>query len=85
MTDVHIDAVVSYFQSLQDRICDGLAALDGGAEFADDQWERGTGLGGGGRSRVLSEGQLFERAGVNFSRVTGRALPASATAATSIH
>jgi coproporphyrinogen III oxidase len=72
-----IDAVKRYLLDLQDSICDALADEDGCA-FSEDSWDR-TG-GGGGRSRVLEEGKLFEKAGVNFSHVFGDGLPPSATA-----
>jgi coproporphyrinogen III oxidase len=64
---------VSYFQDLQDRICTGLAELDGQAAFREDSWQRPGG--GGGRSRVIEEGGLFEKAGVNFSEVFGTMAP----------
>ena len=79
--------VRKYLLSLQDRICDGLEKEDGGASFVEDAWERdhendaGPALGGGGRTRVLEKGAVFEQAGVNFSHVTGASLPPSATAA----
>jgi coproporphyrinogen III oxidase len=63
-----IDRAAAYFRSLQDRIVAELERLDGG-KFREDQWTR-TG-GGGGRTRVLSDGALFEKAGVNFSDVFG--------------
>ncbi len=63
---------------LQDRICRALAAADGGAEFREDSWERPGG--GGGRSRVLAEGTVLEKAGVGFSHVHGTQMPPSATA-----
>src|SRR5688572_8249628 len=79
-----IDRAAIYFQELQDRIVAGLEELDGG-RFREDRWTR-TG-GGGGRTRVLSEGALFEKAGVNFSDVHGEfskelaaSLPGSGTA-----
>ena len=59
-----------YFRDLQDRICAGLAALDGGAGFREDLWQRDGG--GGGRTRVLTDGAVFEKAGVNFSEVHGQ-------------
>jgi coproporphyrinogen III oxidase len=62
------DRVVDYFRGLQDRIVTALEAIDG-QRFREDSWER-TG-GGGGRSRVLMEGGVFEKAGVNFSDVHG--------------
>ncbi len=74
---IDIESVSAYLQTLQDRICDALSAEDGNA-FLEDRWERDAG--GGGRTRVLAEGQLFEKAGVNYSLVHGDHLPASATA-----
>jgi coproporphyrinogen III oxidase len=76
---MQIDQVRSYLLGLQDTICEALAEEDGQATFFEDQWQRPEG--GGGRSRVLSEGAVFERAGVNFSHVKGAELPASASAA----
>ncbi len=73
-----IQTVKDYLLRLQDHICSGLASLDGKA-FSEDSWEREQG--GGGRSRVLEEGSVFEKAGVNFSHVHGDRLPGSATAA----
>ncbi|MCK5263113.1 MAG: coproporphyrinogen III oxidase, partial [Gammaproteobacteria bacterium] len=72
-------AVKEYFLSLQKSICDGLANEDGKADFITDEWQRKNG-GGGGITRVLTDGSIFEQAGVNFSHVTGGQLPASATA-----
>ena len=72
-----LSAVRAYLLDLQDRICAAVEAEDG-ARFAEDSWERPEG--GGGRSRVLSEGAVFEQAGVGFSHVFGPGLPASATA-----
>lgn len=63
------ERAVTYFRSLQDRIVAGLEAVDG-RQFHEDSWERPGG--GGGRSRVLLEGGLFEKAGVNFSDVHGQ-------------
>jgi coproporphyrinogen III oxidase len=62
-----------YFESLQTRICDALAGEDGSATFKSDRWER-TG-GGGGLSRVLANGRVFEKAGVNTSAVHGQLRP----------
>ncbi|MFN5559225.1 MAG: coproporphyrinogen III oxidase, partial [Opitutaceae bacterium] len=59
--------VERYLTELQDRICAALAADDGAASFVEDAWTRAEG--GGGRTRVLSDGALFEKAGVAFSRV----------------
>lgn len=63
------DRASAYFQSLQDRICSALEKLDARAPFREDCWERAGG--GGGRSRVLTDGGVFEKAGVNFSEVHG--------------
>jgi coproporphyrinogen III oxidase len=71
-------AVESYLRGLHDRLCTALEAVDGGAKFQRDAWTRTEG--GGGDSRVLADGTLFERAGVNFSLVHGDKLPAAATA-----
>jgi coproporphyrinogen III oxidase len=70
-------AVRAYLLSLQDRLCAAIEAEDG-ARFREDLWERPEG--GGGRSRVLAEGAVFEQAGVGFSDVFGAALPPSASA-----
>ena len=71
--------VKAYLLELQDRICEAMAEEDGQVEFKEDRWEREAG--GGGRTRVLYEGAVFEQAGVNFSHVHGDTLPPSATAA----
>jgi coproporphyrinogen III oxidase len=63
------DPIVSYFLSLQDRICQTLETLDGSVRFREDAWQREGG--GGGRTRVLADGSVFEKAGVNFSDVHG--------------
>jgi coproporphyrinogen III oxidase len=73
-----IDQVDIYLRTLQDRLCETLQRADAGAHFAEDAWIRAAG--GGGRTRVLKLGKVFEQAGVNFSRVAGDTLPASATA-----
>ena len=70
--------VKNYLLDLQDRICAALEAEDGQARFVEDRWDRAGG--GGGRSRVLTEGAAFEQAGVGFSHVFGDQLPPSATA-----
>jgi coproporphyrinogen III oxidase len=69
--------VKQYLTGLQNRIVGRLGTLDGN-EFRRDAWTRPEG--GGGVSCLIEEGKLFERGGVNFSHVTGNALPASATA-----
>jgi coproporphyrinogen III oxidase len=72
-----IELVKRYLTGLQDSICEALSGEDG-QSFAEDSWERSGG--GGGRSRVLEQGDVFEKAGVNFSHVHGDGLPPSATA-----
>jgi coproporphyrinogen III oxidase len=85
---ISLEQVRRYLLKLQDGICQELEAEDGKAAFIEDAWKRGeqeknteSALGGGGRSRVLSKGAIFEQAGVNFSHVSGASLPSSATAA----
>lgn len=73
-----IAAVKEYLLALQDNICEQLAAEDGAAEFTEERWEREQG--GGGRTRVVADGAVIEKGGVNFSHVFGDQLPASATA-----
>jgi coproporphyrinogen III oxidase len=70
-------AVSAYLTGLQDRVVASLERLDGGA-FRRDEWTRDEG--GGGVSRLIEDGALFERGGVNFSHVMGKSLPPSATA-----
>jgi coproporphyrinogen III oxidase len=72
-----IQSVRDYLLGLQDRICAALAELDGREKFKEDLWQRDAG--GGGRSRVLAGGAVFEQAGVSFSHVHGQGLPATAT------
>jgi coproporphyrinogen III oxidase len=74
---MNLEAVAEYLAGLQQRIVAALEALDGGS-FATERWERAEG--GGGVSRIIEEGGVFERGGVNFSRVRGAQLPASASA-----
>jgi len=84
-----LTAVRCYLLNLQEQICRELAEEDGAAEFGRDEWSRENAkndratdkpnLGGGGLTRVLSEGAVFEKAGVGFSHVRGNALPPSAT------
>jgi len=78
MNKPDILAVKNYLLGLQDRICGALESEDGVEKFREDAWERPEG--GGGRTRVLADGKVFEQAGVNFSHVHGRDLPASASA-----
>lgn len=79
MSEVSLQAVKDYLLGLQDRICEELAEEDGSATFREDSWDREQG--GGGRSRVLENGAVIEKGGVNFSHVFGNQLPPSATAA----
>jgi len=74
---VNADALHQYFAGLQRRIVAALEEIDGAA-FRSDAWQRPQG--GGGLSQVLEEGSVFERAGVNLSRVQGDRLPPSASA-----
>jgi len=84
MQQVNSVAVREFFIQLQQRICQQLEQQDGQATFLQDDWQRDPaehqGLSGEGRTRVLSEGLVFEQAGVNFSHVFGEQMPASATA-----
>ncbi len=72
-----LEQAKDYLLGLQDRIVANLEHLDGKGKFVEDAWQREEG--GGGRSRVLRDGGVFEQAGVNFSHVFGRSLPPSAT------
>lgn len=72
-----IARVSDYLQSLQDSICTSFEQIDGVARFREELWQRPGG--GGGRTRVIAEGGLFEKGGVNFSHVHGSNLPPSAT------
>jgi len=79
MSDIpNIDDVKAYLLGLQENICAALEAEDGEAKFVADSWDRIEG--GGGTSRVMTNGKVFEQAGVNFSHVMGDKLPGSATA-----
>jgi len=75
----HLERVKDYLLTLQDALCESLTTLDGGERFREETWDRPEG--GGGRSRVIEEGALFEKGGVNFSHVYGEKLPPSASAA----
>ena len=61
--------IAERYQSIQNEICSGLEALDGGAAFVEELWERDGG--GGGRTRIIQQGNVIERGGVNFSAVHG--------------
>jgi coproporphyrinogen III oxidase len=73
-----IAEVERYLKLLQWRICDALEAEDGGAKFGIDEWTREN-AGGGGTTRILADGAVFERAGVGFSAVAGNTLPPAAS------
>ena len=62
------EAVISYLLSLQDAICDALEKEDGTGKFLHDDWERAEGehLSGGGRTRVMNDGAVFESAGIKY-------------------
>ncbi len=81
MNNILIDkeAVKTYLLNLQDSICRTLQHFETNAAFREDKWQREEG--GGGQSRVIENGDVFEKGGVNFSHVFGAELPASATAA----
>ncbi len=70
--------VETWLRDLQDRLCAAIEAADGSARFSEDAWQRAEG--GGGRTRVMKNGAVFEQGGVNFSRVEGSRLPPAATA-----
>jgi coproporphyrinogen III oxidase len=70
--------VEKFLHDLQDRLCAALESADGGAGFVEETWTRTEG--GGGRTRVLKNGAVFEQGGVNFSHVEGERLPPAATA-----
>ncbi len=61
--------IAEAYKTIQDKICDGLEVLDGGTAFAEELWERDGG--GGGRTRIIQQGNAIERGGVNFSAVYG--------------
>ena len=69
MKEITKEHIAAWFRDLQDRICNGLEDLDGTSRFQEDQWERPQG--GGGRTRVIKDGSLIEKGGVNFSGVEG--------------
>lgn len=75
---VDLAEIRSYLTDLQDKICARLETIDGAKSFLIDDWQRDSG--GGGRTRVLRDGSVFEQVGVNFSEVYGDELPAAASA-----
>lgn len=74
-----LDAVKAYLLKVQDEICAGLESVEPEQKFHEDLWQKDSG--GGGRTRVLADGEVIEKGGVNFSHVYGDSLPASATQA----
>ena len=77
MSEPNIAEVLNYLRNLQDDICLQVEKLDAVSTFKEDMWERPEG--GGGRTRVLQNGSVFEQAGVGFSHVFGDNLPPAAT------
>ncbi len=73
-----ISLVINFLKQLQDKICHALEETDGSGKFIEDNWQRKEG--GGGRTRVMTDGTIVEQGGVNFSVVSGDKLPPSATA-----
>jgi len=78
LSSIDKQAVRQFLLTLQNRICSEFGALDGGASFIEDSWDRSGG--GGGKTRVISGGRVFEKGGANFSHVFGDQLPPSASA-----
>ncbi|WNC72420.1 oxygen-dependent coproporphyrinogen oxidase [Thalassotalea psychrophila] len=78
MSQINIEQVIEFLKTLQDQICSALEQADGDAKFVEDLWQREEG--GGGRTRVITNGAVIEQGGVNFSTVSGDKLPPSATA-----
>jgi len=78
-----IDTVRDYLTGLQDRICSAIEQADGRSRFIEDAWTRADegSIRGGGRTRILRDGGVFEQAGIGFSDVSGTQLPPSASAA----
>ena len=70
---ISVQAVKDYLLDLQNRICQALEQEDGKAKFVEDVWTRPEG--GGGRTRVIADGAIFEKGGVNFSHVYGANMP----------
>ncbi len=84
MTEIHKEAVSEFLLAYQNSLCQQLEKVDAdggtaaGATFISDEWRREEG--GGGITRVIADGQVFEKGGVNYSRIKGRELPATASA-----
>jgi coproporphyrinogen III oxidase len=77
-TEIDSEAVKLFLLRLQDNICQRLQTIDGNTSFHEDAWQRERG--GSGITRVISNGRVFEKGGVNFSHVYGDSLPPSASA-----
>ena len=75
---IDIDSIKQYLLGLQDEISGALMQMDSKLELREDEWQREGG--GGGRTRVMNSGEIFEQGGINFSHVFGEKLPPSATA-----
>lgn len=75
--ELETEQVLQYLQTLQQQSCQQLEQMDASATFHEDAWQRREG--GGGKTRILKEGRVFEQAGVGFSHVFGNQLPPSAT------
>jgi coproporphyrinogen III oxidase len=75
---IDIDSIKQYLLDLQGQISDALMQMDDKLVLTEDEWQREGG--GGGRTRVMQDGNIFEQAGINFSHVFGDSLPPSATA-----
>lgn len=83
MNTPNLKAVKNYLLNLQDRICESLESVEGEKQFSEDAWQHeGSALitSGEGRTRVLANGAIIEKGGVNFSHVIGSALPKAASA-----
>src|SRR5688572_16555203 len=77
LASIDVGAIKNYLLNLQGQICSRLEAIDGAGSFITDKWDRDEG--GSGVTRVLAEGTVIEKGGVNFSHVFGKALPPAAT------
>jgi len=67
---INKERIATVYQQIQDEICSALEALDGKATFEEEIWEREGG--GGGRTRIIQNGNILEKGGVNFSAVYGK-------------
>ena len=74
-----IDLVKKYLIELQQSICSEVELIEGGAKFAQDSWTRDDKR-GSGLTNILSNGNIFEKGGINYSIITGDKMPKSATA-----